>query len=142
MVHTGRDLVPTLLAFYTAILYGLCEIKEYRKQKKADERTKSERQELEAELATSRDQLNAAKAHIKSLEADATKWRAAESEAKWRQNAWRWLLPAGTNGDVNLFLRGNPVSVIVLFFWDWPPRAGQFRPPVLLPRGGTPAAKG
>ncbi|KAL8652429.1 MAG: hypothetical protein Q9226_004276 [Calogaya cf. arnoldii] len=85
MVHTGRDLVPKLLGLYTVIIYGLCDIKERRKQLKDDERMEIERQKQEAELRTTRGQLNAAEAQIKSLGDEARKRRAAESRPFWRR---------------------------------------------------------
>ncbi|KAL8930181.1 MAG: hypothetical protein Q9208_000798 [Pyrenodesmia sp. 3 TL-2023] len=97
MVHTGMDLVPPLLKLGTVITTGLYMIKEQREQLELNEKTKSERQELEAKLCTAQIQLNAAKTQIKSLEADARKRQVAESRSVWRR-VWQGSLDKREGG--------------------------------------------
>ncbi|KAI4137866.1 MAG: hypothetical protein L6R39_007063 [Caloplaca ligustica] len=115
MVHTGRDLVPPLLRLGTVIITGVYIIKERRKQLELNEKTKSERQELEAKLRTAQIQLNAAKTQIKSLEADARKRQVAEGRAAEGHSISAPCLASSRGDPGRQGLKPNQIILLVLF---------------------------
>ncbi|KAL8818674.1 MAG: hypothetical protein Q9223_002747 [Gallowayella weberi] len=119
MVPGGWRLVLPLLAFGKVALDGLGEVKEHRERMKADEKRKSECEELERKLRTKEDQLIASEARNKTLEDEVRKRRAEEFRPLWRR-VWQGFLVKPKDGQLRdalaSLLPGNPVSVIVPFF--------------------------
>ncbi|KAL8809805.1 MAG: hypothetical protein Q9200_003091 [Gallowayella weberi] len=99
MVPGGWRLVLPLLAFGKVALDGLGEVKEHRERMKADEKRKSECEELERKLRTKEDQLIASEARNKTLEDEVRKRRAEEFRPLWRR-VWQGFLVKPKDGQL------------------------------------------